>query len=114
MPAHPLARRSSHLRSPPPRVLRRSRWLSLSSKRRAATKLSHNERTKADWPLLHKRGPFFAPNKTVRARFGARLGRNLVAKSTYSLVNSLITLGWGSLRPNALFSTLRRETTRND
>src|ERR1700722_15733593 len=58
MPPHPLVRRSSHLRSPPPRVLRRSQWLSLSSKRQPAIKLSHNERTKADWPLP-KRGALF-------------------------------------------------------
>src|SRR5882757_4456425 len=102
MAARPLVRRSSRLRSPPPRVLRRSRWRNLSSKRLAATKLSHNERTKADWPLLQKRGPFFAPNKAVRVRFGARLGRNLVAKSTYSLVNPLITAGWARWEQDTL------------
>src|ERR1700733_2054986 len=87
MPPHPLVRRSNRLRSPPPRVLRRSQWLSLSSNRQPATKLSHNERTKADWPLP-KRGALFL----LRGRpFGCALERDWIQTSTYSFVNAAVT-----------------------
>src|SRR5580700_2725803 len=63
---HRLVRRSHLPRSPPLRALRRNHRL-LNSKE-DPTKLSHNERTKADWPLT--RGAlFFAWERSGRRYF---------------------------------------------
>src|ERR1700756_3124366 len=74
MAAHPLVRRSSLLRSPPPRVLRRSRWHSPSSRAGRNQALTQRENQGRLAPP-QKRGPFFAPNEAVSVRFGARFVR---------------------------------------
>ena len=84
MAVRPLVRRSSRLHSPPPRVLRRSRWRP-SSKEAAATS-SHTTREPRQIGPSPKRGPFFAPNSA----FGCALGCDLKGCSAPLVVRNSV------------------------